>query len=536
MQTEADTVELLQETLAAQQRLLTLARDNGLAFYRPHAKQHEFHSAPNKRRGFFAGNRTGKSDGNGAETAAWAYGERTWYRYSFPIYGMSYNADGSARKRILTGLHTGDSPDGTTHPLVRQGIPPWPTKQLVVCANWNKVDEIWTSQAADRPGKIWKFLPKGCAKGYTNHAGVISEIHIASGPSKGAVINFMSVDAFRRDHLVAESSDYDRVTFDEPGPIALWKGLSRGLVDRQGQADFGLTALEEMWIYDKFNPDSSAEVADEDLRPFRDRFSVNATMYDNPHLTDQAIADFASDLTEDERSCRLNGHPLELSGLVYKEFRRDVHVLKSPPPGWADFHLPAKSCILHVRVDTHPVTPHAVTFAAVGPSEIPIVCYDFFKSCDADTLCEMINEYIKLTGCFLGSLKVEPAAWIPDPATKRAPIAAYFAKHNLPATKASKDMDSGILVTKSKLKGDKLPDGTTRPGVLFCPTARRTLWEFSRYRYDPATGRPVDENDHMMENLRRLLITPTRWFDPDRAAGFPITEEAMPNADLSPIQ
>lgn len=525
--TDAADLDLLRRQVEIQRRLIKLSKENGIAFYRPHYKQHLFHSSPAKRRGAFTGNRWGKSQMDAAETVAWMLGERPWYRTSFDILGVDHE-EGRNRRVVVKGHHPGDV-NGVEHPLVRQGIPAYATKQLVVCESWDKVDRVWTSQMADRPGKIWQFLPKGVAKGYTNHAGVISEIHIISGPGKGSVLYFLSVDAFKRDKMVAESEDFDRVAFDEPAPQSLWKGLARGLVDRRGQADFALTSIAEVWISDKFEGDPSSPTMDLDDRPFptNDRFSLRGSMADNPHLTDQAIADFENELTEDERQCRLHGQPLERTGLIYKEFHKlpppDGQVLTTLPQGWSDWHTPHKSCILHVRVDTHPVKPHAVMFAAVGPSEIPIVCHEIYRACDADTLCEEINAYIKHTGCFLGSLKVEPAAWNPDPATRTAPIASYFLKHGLFPQKAVKDLSTGIIIVRAKLKNRQ---------VLFTPECHRTFWEFSRYRYDPETGKPIDEEDHMMENLYRLLSGPTRWFDPDRAQGEPIPEDDFSKATV----
>lgn len=517
----SDSMELLQRQVQIQRELIRIAKTDGISLYRPHYYQHLFHSSSAKRRGAFTGNRFGKSKMDGAETVAWAKGERTWYKVPFDIYGIDILADGS-RIKVLRLRHEGH-PD---HPLVRQGIPPYPTKQLIVCANWNKVDEIWTSQAADRPGYIWQFMPRGFAKGYTNHAGVIANIVCTNG----AVIDFMSVDAYKKNHMVAESSDYDRVVFDEPAPRQLWKGVARGLVDRNGQADFALTALEEAWIPEKFDgvQDGKNGIGEEDDRPFREdmRYSFRASMKDNPHLTDQAIRDYENELTEDEKQCRINGVPLEYSGLVYKEFKKDLHVLQTIPTGWVSWSQPSKTSIIHIRIDTHPVKPHAVMFAAVGPSEIPVIYHEIYKSCDADTLCELINSHLRLTGCFLGSLHMEPGAWINDPATKRASIASYFSKHDLHPRKAAKDLTTGIIITRAKFKNNQ---------IFFTPECRRSLWEISRYRFDPETGSPIDAEDHMMENLYRLLIQPTRWFDPDKASGFAIEDEAITSADLSPI-
>ena len=54
-----DPAELLlkQKELSLLRAKLALVKAHGLAFYRPHEKQHEFHKSAAKRRGVFAGNR-----------------------------------------------------------------------------------------------------------------------------------------------------------------------------------------------------------------------------------------------------------------------------------------------------------------------------------------------------------------------------------------------------------------------------------------------------------------------------------------------
>lgn len=496
---DPDVHELLQRRAEVQRELLRLNKECGIAFYTPHWYQHLFHSSTAKRRGLFAGNRFGKSAANGAETTAWMLGERPWYKKPFPITGVTHDK-GRNRTIHVKANH----PGGDSHPLVRQGIPPWPTKQLIVCTNWDKVHEIWTSQDTDRPGKLWQFLPRGFGKASRNHEGVIDEVI----GENGSLLKFMSVDAFKRNKLTAESSDWDRVGFDEPGPQALWKGSARGLVDRNGQGDFTLTSLEELWIYEYFNID---EIPADAPDVCRDRFSVTATIYDNPHLSNDAIARFEADLSDDEKQCRLLGIPLELSGLIYKEFKKlpypDGHILSELPAGWRDWHLPDRRLILHIRADTHPVTPHAVVFSVVGPSEIPIVCHEVWSACDADSLGETIRKYIDSTGCYVGSFKVDPSAWIKDPSNRTVSIAKVLSKYDLFPRPASKDLSNGILVVKSALKQKRL---------LFVPNLRRVPHEFARYRYDPEKGKPVDENDHMMECIYRLVIDKPRFFNPDQ--------------------
>ncbi len=484
-----EQVILLQDQVRTLRRIKQLSKENGLAFYRPHAKQDAFHRSTAKRRAYFAGNRAGKSVTNSTETCAWALGERPWY------------------------------PKGD--PARFSGIPQHPTKQLIITTDWDKVDEIWTSQRGDRPGKLWQFVPKDAIKSTKrNHSGAIELVEF----KRGSLIRFDTEESFKRNPQGSESSDWDRVAADEPMTIEQWKAVSRGLVDRNGQGDFTLTPLREMWMYDYFYGDGAA--SSKDLVCVEGRFAVRGSIFDNPHLSKEAIREFERDLSDDEKQARLYGLPLELSGLVYKEFQREKHVLKDIPLGWKDWHLPPRDHVLYVRIDPHPATPHAVLFCAVGQNQIPVLCHELFVPCDADALGDFINEYIRMTGCYVADIKVDPAAWVKDSVTRQASIAESLSRKGLLIQPASKDKSHGILNMRSVLRADR--------GVRFAPTLRRTLFEIARYCYDKE-NKPVDRDDHMMENMYRMFINPLTWFDPDTAAGFPIGEESFAERDLSEI-
>lgn len=488
---QAERVAALQEQVRHLRRVRELARENGVLFYAPHGQQDAFHRSTCKRRAYFSGNRGGKSTCNAAETVAWAIGERPWYK-------------------------VGD--------LARtSGIPPYPTKQLVLTTDWDKVDEIWTTQKGSQPGKLWRFLPKSAiVSTKRNHSGAIETVevkHISGGTS---LIRFDTEEAFKRNPQGSESSDWDRVSIDEPITIEQFKAAARGLIDRGGQADFTLTPLREMWIYDYFYGDGAA--LSTSLQTVPGRFAIRGSIFDNPYLTREAIAEYERDLTDDEKQARLYGIPLELSGLVYKEFNRAKHVLTELPLGWRDWHLPAKNWVLFARVDPHPQTPHAVLFCAVGENQIPIICHEIWMPCDADALADAINSYVRETGCYLAEIKVDPAAWVKDAVTRQSSIADSLASKGLLVQPASKDKSNGILNMRSVLKSDR--------GVRFSPALRRTLWEISRYCYDKE-NKPVDRDDHMMENMYRMFISPLYWFNPDTAVGVPVPDMEILEPDFT---
>jgi len=449
----------LQAQVRTQQSLLEAIKRDGLSYYRPHSKQDAFHRAGTFHlRGVFSGNRFGKSQMGCAEDCAWLRGERPWY------------------------------PQGDEARTA--GIPRHPVKGLVITTDWDKVDEIWTTQRGDKPGKIWKYLPADFVKSQRrNHSGAIDTIECTNG----SLLRFDTVKSFMANPMGSESSDWDFIHVDEPCPEKMFKAAARGLIDRGGKAWFTLTPLSEPWITDHFTEGDQ-----------RNRWNIRGTIYDNTYLAPESIAEYERLLTEDEKQCRLMGIPLFLSGLVYKEFRPEIHVLRTLPRQWAGPLEPPRDWLVYYNIDPHPHTPHAVLFCAVSPLGQRFYYHDIFIHCTIASLCEKIKEVVLDRP--VGGIRIDPIAYIEDPITGST-MAEEFHRCGVFCEKASKDLSGGILAVKASL--------STQPqAIWFLSGCTRTLWEFPRYRWrDEGDNRPVDEDDHMMENLYRMELSHPRWFD-----------------------
>lgn len=467
---------LLRDILAIQKRRLEIAKSYGLCLYRPFPKQTSFHSAGSfKYRMMRSGNRFGKSTMGCAEDCAWLLGERVWLPASDP-------------NRKL-------------------GIPAHGVKGLVITQDWDKVDEIWTDPEM---GKLWRFLPKSAITGHTkNHSGVIDSISVDYKGRK-SIIRFDTVESFKKNPMGSESSDWDFIHVDEPCPEAMWKSASRGLMDRNGKAWFTLTPLSEIWINDFFFPQNP-----KDKRP--SVWSEVGNTRDNPHLTEEAIAEYELSLTPEERQCRLEGIPMELSGLVYKEFSYAKHVLQTLPPDWESWDRPPIHWTHYCAIDPHPRTPHAVLFIAVGPHGTPIIYDEIFMNMTHSDLATAV--LAKLSGRNHVPVKCDPIAWIADPITN-ASMQTAFMKAGLVVHKASKAKEFGILNMRSVFK-DPL-------GVRVVPTCFRFLFEISRYCYDKE-NKPIDKDDHMMECMYRLFINPVTYLE--NIISEPIPEQPIPLTD-----
>jgi hypothetical protein len=476
--------------LQLQRAKLAAIRANGLSFYRPHAKQDSFHRAAAyvKKRMVRAGNRFGKSHMGSAEDCAWLRGERPWY--------------------------------AKDDPARYAGIPKHPVKGLVITTDWDKVDEIWTSERGDSPGKIWRMLPSDAiVSKKRNHSGAIETIEVKSALYDGnSLLKFDTVKSFLANPMGSESSDWDFVHVDEPCPEQMFKAQLRGLVDRGGSYWFTLTPLREAWINDHFFP------ADTGGKPRDDVWAETGTIYDNPHLSAEGIANFEMSLTDEEKECRLRGIPLHLAGLIYKNFSWAKHVLHEVPRGWEDFATPPREWPIYVHIDPHPQTPHAVLFCTVDPFGTRYYFRDIFRHCSIEDLARDIHAATTERGYRIHSVYADPLAFIEHPITETS-MATEFHACGIFVEKATKALAQGILKVNQELKK---PDA-----IRFTPECRRTLWEIQRYAWDEKENKPVDKDDHMMENLYRQEIVEPKWVDMTPRAN-PVGEMAItsPRFDL----
>jgi len=412
------------------------------------------------------GNRWGKSTCGVAEDLAWAKNERTW-------------------------LPEND-------PYRRAGIPQRPIKGLVITTDWETVDDVFTGNRGTQ-GKFWQLAPVGFIKqGLRNHSGSIDTLEFANG----SLIKFATVKSYMTNPQGMESKDWDFVHVDEPCPEGMFKAAARGLMDRGGSAWFTLTPLREFWINDYFFPEDTGGRGRDDV------WAINGSTTDNPFLSPEAIAEFESLLSEDEKQCRLHGIPLHLSGLVYKEFSWDRHVLKAVPSGWDNYLSPPANWSIYVFIDPHPQTPHAVLFCAVSPFGSRFYYSDLFQRSSIKDLCDSIRE--RLNGRAPIDIRLDPLGYVNDPITETN-MADEFLKHGVLVEKATKAREHGIIQVKAALASGK-KDGEFQQ-IYFTPECRRSLWEIQRYCWDEKENKPVDKDDHMMENLYRCELTQRGWVD-----------------------
>lgn len=460
-------------------RRAALKEANGLLFYRPHAKQDLFHRAGKfKRRFVRTGNRFGKSTMGAAEDCAWALGERIWY----------------------------DKGD----PARTEGLPGFSTKGVIICADWDKAEEIFTDP---QNGKLSKLLPKSRVLGMeTNQSGNVDRVKVECLHGGISTIYLDTVKSYLNNPMGHESSDWDWVHIDEPCPEEMYSAYARGLVDREGSAWFTCTPITELWINEMFFP--SGRMKDDLAQAYEkkgtSRWVITGSIYDNTLLKKSAIDTFESEMPAKERASRLHGKPLQLAGAIYDEFDDSIHEYQGVPTGWVDAVTPPDNWTIRYAVDIHDAIPQAVLFAATGPLGHVYFFAENFDEIHIGRACKQIKETLK--GRKAHTVIADPRAWNPNPRDSST-IADDFHAEGIFIEPASKDLTRGIIKVKEFLKKR---DRKGHPIANFSPTLTETRREFERYVYDPKTGRPhTKAPDHMMENLYRLVINGLDWVDPE---------------------
>lgn len=472
---KAAKLEVQKEILRLSQAKEDMYRNRKLWFWQPSAKQLDFFIHANTpRRAGFCGNRFGKSELGVIEDICWLLGYRPFF------------------------------PEG--HPLRYLGIPKHGVKGLLVAEDWDKVKEIFTNDdSLERRGKFFDFLPEDFIhKKHRNEKGIVDQITVRSevnGSIRESIIYFDTVKSFKQAPASFESSDWDFIHIDEPVMKELWVAVSRGLVDRNGFSWWLFTPLKEVWMYNETVENAKNQP---DLY-----WWFEATMDDNPTLSEQAKELYLSQLPEDVREARRKGIPLAFGRLVFSDFDEDVHVVDGVA-SWPTPNKPPADHMVVYAIDTHPQTPMAVLFIALNKAGDIDIYDEIFIKCKVTELCATIKS--RLEGCRVHYGLCEPGAWNEDQGNGHS-YADIFYNEGFDLTPGSKRKEDAILLVQQVLKQ------RTRIVRIHkrCTQLRK---ELINHVFDKE-NKPEDKNEHLIECLRRLVIHDSLTYYPPYVGGAP---------------
>jgi len=293
----------------------------------------------------------------------------------------------------------------------------------------------------------------------------------------------------------------DIAWFDEPPPRDKYIATRRGLVDENGRTMLTLTPLKQPWVYDEIYTNDDPQY-----------FTVTMDITDNPTLTPAAVAEFANTLTEEEKEARLHGKFRHLSGLVFKEFDPELHIMSNTKI--------QKHWSVYFAIDPHPRTPTACLWVAVDESDQMYVIDELW-------LPEMT---VREIASAVNSQEVNHPSKVKfiDPAMdKDNELAGGFnvrkelMKYGVACTRANNDFDYGISKIREALRPRYLALlNSSIPRLRVSRDCKHLIYEFQHYIWDEYTMRPEDhtekqkvkkKDDHFVDCLRYILNANPRY-------------------------
>lgn len=417
-----------------------------ILLYEPQEKQMAFHTSNCPRRALFGGNRVGKTMAGGME---FLYHVTGLYPDWYP---EAQKLKGSLKGRIIAK----DFQKGVGE-VIQPFMNEWLDTGLV-------------------------------ARKIKNPQGVVTKYELKNGSVFDIVTHEQTTEQFEgwRGHLA---------WFDEPPPRDKYVATLRGLVDFSGRHWLTLTPLTQPWIYDE-------------IFTTQDRKYTFVTVIDireNKYLDEKAIKEFEDSLTEEEKEARLHGRFLHLTGLIYKEFDPNIHVVDPPDikSHWSRY----------MAIDAHERTPTAVVWIAVDEKDNHWL-YDELKLKDMDI--PMMAEAIQAQE---GNLKAQVK--LIDPHNDKDNIAAggfnirkELMKNGVFTQRANSDPALGKLRIKQALTPRYSPLLKAKvPQLRVSRYCTNTIYEFQHYIWEEyrrnkeeynAKETAKKKNDHFMDCLRYI--------------------------------
>jgi len=346
--------------------------------------------------------------------------------------------------------------------------------------------------------ELHKWLPKG--KYETSKAGKTYESQWKT--STGFEFDLMSNE---QDAKEFESVDLGWAWFDEPPRWDVFKATVARM-RRGGMIFMTLTPLmHSAWIKDELvdkAKDKSVAYVTADVEANCKQHGVRGILEHKD--IDRMIAQYDAD----EKLARIEGKFGHLIGLIFKMFERNIHVIEP-------FDINHREFSVYHALDPHPRVEDAGMWLGVDKKGTKYVVDELFVKVDSDReLAFQIKQ--KNDKYRLESMIADPSMFVANQ-HESASLATKLQGHGLYYHEASKLRQAADRRIKDALTFQEVKGHMVRaPELYIFSTCQRTIFEIERYRWDNWRGRtgedktpkpkPVDKDDHMVENLGRLLL------------------------------
>ena len=323
----------------------------------------------------------------------------------------------------------------------------------------------------------------------------------------GWIIDLMT---FEQATTEFESVDLGFCWFDEPIPSSIFYATVSRM--RRGGMIYGtMTPLSHSaWIKDDLIDSAEKDLCDHLIVDIEENCLEHGT---RGILKHKDIERMLKSYPPEELEARARGRFGHLIGLVFPQFDRKIHVIEPFKVKSSDFSV-VMAC------DPHPRLPDKATWIAIDRQGRYFVCDELSMRAKTEELAQGIKDKESIGGYRVTERLIDPSAdWVDkhdiDSRTLRDRLDEDY---KLYFDLGSKERDNARRFIADKVGYEKNKEGQmTKPPMLYVfNTCRETIREFENYIWDEWKGRrgdekdkkqkPVDKNDHHIENIGRILL------------------------------
>ena len=322
--------------------------------------------------------------------------------------------------------------------------------------------------------------------------------------NNGWVIDIMSNE---QDLKSFESVDLGFVWIDEPMPKDKFMAtLARG---RLGMIVFWTYTplFQAGWIKDWIDDNMNNGIADYVEAEAEDNCKIHGVRGFFDHKAIQRMAD---SFPEDEKEARVFGKFGHLLGKVHKRFNRKIHVIKP-------FPINEKDWTTYKALDPHPRVADHVLYLSVNRAGMKVVSAELLSEGLVKQLYARMKALESSMQFRIEDRLIDPSAFNDDQHKVEASVGSQLFELGETWIKGSKNLMAGIKKLEDEFDFEMVAGKMVRqPGIYIFDTCRVTIKQLEEYVWaeykgnsadeKKASGRPKDKNDHMPENLHRLVL------------------------------
>lgn len=263
------------------------------------------------------------------------------------------------------------------------------------------------------------------------------------------------------------------------------------------------------WLFDEFTNKPPSELEKEK------RSITHAVIEDaciehgvRGFLDHQRIVDQIAGYDEDELQQRVFGKHHHLAGIVFKKWNKEIHIIKP-------FNIDWNNYMVIEALDPHPRTPDAVLWVAVDRMKRKFLIEELWGEFESSELAARIKAIEK--NYRIVKRLIDPSAYIIDKHTGYQLAADLSTNYQLDFFPGSKDRQAAIQKIREEIDY-QMQNGEflVEPNIHSFQNCERANWEIGRWQWQDWRGitaqfkdpkeKPIDKDDHMIENLGRILL------------------------------